>query len=342
MALRNEHVYQTGQAAYDLLVEYLTEGQKRSLAEQLNALSYSNAENTLFAKEIQQGHWTELFTAEKQAEYPARSLRCLRDGLITTMQYVTSQLFYNVFTHPGNKAKNVKIEKILTPDGKLIKTAMSKIEATMKLVSSSFIAYLDQKKQPIAAKQKPMGPTNPFFNKAPTFEETMEEFFDEIDMNTLKEAAKAGHMDWATEAEKNMFYSLLSKLPASEQCFIILDDPFFDGVKFSEETSVMQQINYRLSFNIFSRLRVNDRPKVMIPSAGMMQSYLEATRPTTRMPAIYRFGLSPVEGFYRTMKSGCRDKIICTALLPECTPAEVDSFPANMGYAEKLKCMILS
>ena len=329
-----EHVYQTGPEAYAQLTEYLSPAQKEVLDHQLNALNGQEADLAAIAMDIGQGQWVKLFTSEQRSHFPAQALCCLRDGKITTMQYVSSQMFYNVFTAPENQDKSPKIERVINSEGKVIRSSMHKIEATMKLASSSFKEYTTRAVQQAETKEE----QSRFFRsmiKAPVSEEDiLNRLLAGVDLTQFDAAEKAGHMDWVSEAEKNAFYQKIKKLPVSEQHFMIIDDPLFNGYSVVNKTSVMQQINYRLGFNIFSRLRIDGKPKLMIPSAGMIQAYLEATRANTRMPAVYRFGLSPLEGLYKTMKSGCRDKIICTPLLPELTPSHADLQPANSAWAE--------
>ncbi len=321
-----EHAYQSGQKAYEQLVEYLSDDEKSELEKQLSQHPYSPEENAAYANMIAEGRYHDLFIEINDNEHPARLLQCLRDGKITTMQYVTSQMFYNVMTHQDNVGKKIAIERILTKDKKIIKLSAVKIEATMKIASSSLQAFIQQAK----TKFKP----SRFFSGSTTTLPPMHELLAAINTDHLEEAAKQNLADWASEAEKNKFYRLLSEMPASEQFFLLMDDPFFDGQNFAEQQSVIQHINYRLNFNIFSRLRVDKIPKLMIPSAGMMEAYLQATRPETHISPVYRFGLSPIEGLFNTMREDRRDKIICTPILPNSTPKVADNIPANIAYAE--------
>ncbi len=302
----NESPKKTREKAYQELIAYLSAEEKNRLEEMLLKRP-QNISLDLTSQKIQSGEWASLFNHANAEHFPLTALACLREGKISSMQFATSQLFFNVWRHPENKGEVKSVSVFLN------NTAKNVIDATMRIASTSKRAYLEKAME-----------LTPNVHGYDQFFKAWDEFF------------KANTMDWSEE-EAQLFYQKLKALPASEHKFLIVPDPLFDVEKIKKaETSVIQQINYRLGFNVFSRFRAHQKPMCMIPSRGMMQTYLEVPRGKNTPTPIYRMGLSTVEGLHNTFKKEQkRDMFLSFPLLQE-YPEIVDGHKAHpqLGEAE--------
>ncbi len=330
----------TGSAAYNQLTAYLSADDHAILEKGLSALPESLCSDAILAEKILNGCWKEIFDKTNPAleHFPLQALRCLRAGLITDMTFSTSQMFYNIFTHADHAHREIRIESIYQANNnKRNINSCNMIEATMRIYSSSYRAYLEQKKK---EQEEQLLLINQVAGSGlATILSIIGGSQSTYDTSAWNDEAKSALSEWDNES-KEKFYALLKALPASEQQFLVLPDPHFDGKSFTYDNSVTKEINYNVGFNVFGRFRIKEKadsknptPVCMIPTRGMMHAFLEATRPATIPTPIYRFGLSPVSGLYETMKAGGRDMYQSFAPLAHLNPKDVDGHPALPSYA---------
>lgn len=315
----NNNIAQTGEQAYTKLIAYLKPEIKNNLVLQLQALTEDDGFYVTLAKQINQGNWQTLFADCNIQLFPLHALRCLKDGLITDMTFSTSQLFYNVWTHPDNNQNKeipTRIIEIFNEQGQRKRLADSMIDATLKIVPASYMLKVEAEIEEL----------NKSVNKG------------FVNLQFLQEVMASSKLFgdeklWTTD-QKKQFYINLLKLPASEHAFIVLPDNIIENI-LNKKESIMDVINFRIGFNALSRLRSNNQPMRMIPSRGMMQAYLEAISPTTTPKPAYRFGLSTLRGLHKTLKENSRDLFQSFACFPkEMTPVMVDNYSALTRYAE--------
>ncbi len=208
--------------------------------------------------------------------------------------------------------------------------ADSMIDATMKIVSTSWKKYIEEQHSIISnevtnalLKGVEDGDVKGQFQQIKT--DCMNEYTEKLN--------KYGDDKHWTSEQKTTFYRKLLNLPASEQNFLLVYDNSIENVKQGYEKTLMDAINFKVGFNALSRLYVNDKPMRMIPSRGMMQAYLEAVCPAAPYP-IFRFGLSSIKALHNTLKANGRDLFQNFALLPQYNPLEVDSYRVLARYAE--------
>lgn len=326
-----------GEAAYSELTAYLSPDDLAKLETGMAELPASLDSDEALAAAIEQGHWQQLFSAENpnRDHLPFQALRCLRKGLLDNMAFSTSQMFYNIFSHPDNASTQIRVVPIFNQDGEINPQAKNMIDATMRIFSSCKRMYMEQQKREqeafLASQSLGMlGSDNLLTLLTGVLGQGHE--FDTSDWdNPNKTALKS----WEP-AEEIAFYDLLRQLPVSEQQFLVMPDPHYDGKEFIDEskTTIMREISFRLNFNVFNRFRLSGKPVVMIPARGMMQSFIEAVYPDTAPRAAYRFGLSTVSGLYESMKAGARDMYQSFLPLAHLIPEKLDRLTARLSHAE--------
>lgn len=299
--------------------------------------------------------------AAHTTHFPVYALLAFKEGKINGMEFSTSQMFYGVYKHPDNKDQ-IKQVNIFNEKGELAPNAEKMIDATMKLCSASARAFAHRQIDKLlkAADEIKAGVQKNSFKltESPLFSSFFsrldKELADKINSLSTQEQLKIydgiikyyeslvkriesleGQLDWIineTKNEKSEFYQILKSLPASEQCFLLVPDHDFDA-----ETTVTREINFRLNVNVLSRLMVNGKPMIMIPSKGMMQAYLEATRGKNAPRLVSRFGLSPWRGLLNEMKHGIRDLFVAFEPLAHLSPLVADNFLAPSRSADTEK-----
>lgn len=321
----------TGEEAYQELINYLTAEDLALIESGLADLPATLDTDVVLAADINAGRWEQLFLPQENLEnFPLQAIRCLRAGLISSMTFCTSQMFYNIYTHPTHVDTTIRVVPIFNQETQKIKlNARQMISATAQLYSSSRRAYFEQKKREQAEALALAGRANNIFASIAGLLGQN----DTYDTSAWDDPEKAALMDWEPNDEKR-FYQLLKTLPISEQQFLVLPDLHFDGDKFQNETTVMREINFRLLFNIFSRFRLAGKPVCMIPTRGMMQAFLQATYGDKTPRPAYRLCLSPNTGLVDTMKAGGRDMYQTFAPLAHLVPDRLDGYPAQLSYAE--------
>lgn len=311
-----------GIQAYAALTTYLKKTDKEQLEARLNELKDDQDFYVSLAEKINQGDWKLLFKECDSHLFPLQALRCLKDGLITSMTFSTSQLFYTVLTHEENSKETgrpMEFIEVLNSNQKRSSRADKMIDATMKIVSS---AALLKMKVGVELHLKKMG-------SGSGSDKDMANFNEKID--TLKK--EFGDTLYWTPTQKKQFYLNLLKYPASERSFLLVCDSLIEDVT-RGHLSVMDAININIGFNALSRLTINDSPMRIIPSRGMMQAYLEAISPETTPKPMYRLGLSTPPGLHNTLKENGRDLFQSFKFLSHLTPAIVNTHPASPRYVE--------
>lgn len=282
----SERKYET----YEDITAYLTDDDVANL--KLNIYPIEQLDN--IAHMIKQGCYEQIATTKN---FPIHALLALKHAKINGMEFSTSQIFYNIYTHPHNR-KYVKIISIFK-NGQITQQANVMINATMKLTSASHLAFL--KRDPVKNAGK-----------------------------IAKLNNQLDKLDWTSE-ERNKFFAILKNLPISEHFFLLIPDHDL----YCKKTLTIR-INFEMNFNVFSRLIVGGKPMIMIPSKGMMQAYLEATRGKQAPRLISRFGLSPWKGLWEGMqaKEKSRDFFVSFQPLAYLNPGLVDNHLAPLHSAE--------
>ncbi|MBA2651541.1 MAG: hypothetical protein H0U73_04655 [Tatlockia sp.] len=129
--------FEQGKLAYQSLTAYLKKNVKEELLSKLQELKEDQTGYELLAKKINQGDWQKLFSECDMELFPLHALRCLKDGLISSMTFSTSQLFYNVWTDEENikeKEMPMRFIQVLSKNRKRIGLAEAMIDATMKTI----------------------------------------------------------------------------------------------------------------------------------------------------------------------------------------------------------------
>lgn len=300
---------------FDELTKYLKSEDKDKL--QLNNYSPEHLEE--ITQLIHQADWLSI---SKINDFPLYALFALKEKKISGMEFSTSQIFYNTLTHVDNK-NQTEIIPLFNQQGELNPRAEWMIDETMKFFSDSNDEFA---KQTIIKLKNTIKP-NLFsmFSSLPTVTEIQTwETYLKISAELAKES------DW-TPQERQQFFFLIKTLPLSEQYFLLIQDDF-DAAE-----TVTRRINFGLGFNPLSRLLVNEKPMIMIPSKGMMQSYLYATRGNLAPHLVSRLCLSTWRGAYETMKHNGRDLYISFKPLLHLEPKLVDTYASSSRSAEAEK-----
>ena len=125
----NESPKKTREKAYQELIAYLSAEEKNRLEEMLLKRP-QNISLDLTSQKIQSGEWASLFNHANAEHFPLTALACLREGKISSMQFATSQLFFNVWRHPENKGEVKSVSVFLN------NTAKNVIDATIRNLCS--------------------------------------------------------------------------------------------------------------------------------------------------------------------------------------------------------------
>lgn len=128
-------------------------------------------------------------------------------------------------------------------------------------------------------------------------------------------------------AQKDAFYEKLSLLsPMQRQFFLIPDVPVYDSDG-DRITSVTDRLQTEVGFNVFGRVRVNGTEMRIIPSPGMMQTYLDVKHGPCAAKIDPCFEASSNEAIESKISEGKRDLATPFPLYP--LPHSADSFYAE-------------
>lgn len=168
-------------------------------------------------------------------------------------------------------------------------------------------------------------------------------------LKNAKDLIKETLLCWVTKSNSDLsenqldrFFEKMRKSPASEQQFLIILDesPDFivsdgslemqrqiDNDIFSGKRTISHQIASSGKFNIFSRCTEKDRKMRMIPSFGMMQTYLKVKYPDTYVQIKPLLGLASFKTIVEGGKTQTRPMSLPFPSID--LPEEADSFSAK-------------
>lgn len=266
------------------------------------------------AEAINKAQWKEIAA---MSDFPMLALAALKQGKIDGISFSTSQIFYNVLTHPDNY-KKTKIVYIFSSRGQINPRAEYMIDETMALASSSREAFAIKELE----KLEDAGLNRLLFDEQSKA------------LNYILTYTKnlQGEYDWTLQEKRN-FFDLLSLLPKSERSFLHIPDHEFD----STEETLTRRINFDVLFNQLSRFLLNGKPRIMIPSKGMMQAYLYATRGPKAPRLRSQLSLCPWRGIYKGMKKNWRPLYIYFKPLAHLAPKIIDQHVPALHSADAEK-----
>ncbi len=295
---------------FNRLIEYLSPQDKALIDTTYYPLMLVNKVATI----INKAQWEKIGNIN---DFPMLALAALKQGKIDGISFSTSQIFYNVLTHPDNY-KKTKIISIFSKNGQINPLAAYMIDETM--------AYASISREVFAIKE--IGKLEEASLNRFLFDEQSKSFNYILNYsNNLR-----GEYDW-TPQERNKFFDLLSFLPASERTFLHIPDHDFDA----KEETLTRRINFDVLFNQLSRFLLNHEPRIMIPSKGMMQAYLYATRGPEAPRLRSQLSLCPWRGIYKGMKKNWRPLYIHFKPLAHLTPKIIDQHIAPLHSADAEK-----
>lgn len=251
--------------SFDEVITYLTELEKQNLLMTLERLPDRDTRIDEIKKALDEGY--QLDEIFKQPNFSLYALAALKEEKISGMAFTTSQLFYNVYYHQPHPAE---IRTVQIFDGDAVnEEAHTMVDYTTKIGSGVLI--------PPDELEKAM------------------RIFQEL---VLKEnGVKINHPDLTPE-QMVSFFELLRKLPTLEQQYMVVPEP--NPPNLSEKAVYINQRLQQIGFNIFSHQIASDgKVYRVIPSKGMIQSYLLAKAPKEAPLLVTRFQLATIDDMHR-------------------------------------------